>query len=189
MSLHGKERRVTKIDVEAYRWVALRISHAKEFSAAEELTAKGFLGYCPMGRKFAIWASHKKRAPKGTIRNYPVFSRYIFCGLKEGQVVGRDTRIGVDWTLGDSSGPIYIPPIAIRHLNDLEISGEWDTTKDWREKSPYAVGSQVKITDGAFAGFQATVSALESENRIRLLIDMFGRAINVRVTPLQVSLA
>ena len=184
-----RERRAARIEVDGLRWVALRISHAKEFSAAEELTAKGFLGYCPMGRKFAIWASHKKRAPKGTIRNYPVFSRYIFCGLKEGQVVGRDTRIGVDWTLGDSTGPIFIPVQAIRQINEWEISGEWDSTQGWREKSPYAPGAEVKITDGPFIGFTGTVSALESETRILLLIDLFGQQIKMRVTPLQVSLA
>ena len=175
-----------RIEVEGRRWVALRVAHAQEFSAAEELSARGFLGYCPTGAKFRL--KGKGRRPS-CIVHHPVFTRYIFCGQLAGQVVGRDSRIGVDSVLGDSRGPLLIPPSVIRHINDLELAGEWDATKSWREKSPYAPGSEVVVTDGPFSGFPGTVSALESECRIWVLIQIFGRLTRAQLAPCQIAAA
>jgi len=40
---------------------------------------------------------------------------------------------------------------------------------------PYQVGDPVRVTGGAFAGFYANIETLDDEERIALLMDIFGR--------------
>ena len=109
------------------------------------------------------------------MRQFPVFSGYIFAGIARGQHLGRSSVEKIAAILGDACGPLTIPARAIRTLNELELAFHWDETRSWREKSPFQRGSPIRITDGAYASFTATVDALVSETRIRVLVSMFGR--------------
>ena len=184
-----------KLVVEGKRWVALRVQSQHEFAAAQALTERGLTGYCPVGVKAVMWESHHKRAPRGSIKQFPVFSRYIFCGLRPGETVGRDNRIGIEAVLGAdrrdqngySLGPLYVPPAAIKAINDNELAGVWDSAKSWKTKSRFAVGQAIRILEGPFTGFAGVVGALESEIRIRILIDIFGRQTTIRIDPCQIA--
>jgi len=169
-----------RIETEGYCWHALRVRPSlpaapAEFTIVSELRQMGLNAYCPRGARWLIWESHHKRARPKTVREFPVFSRYVFCGLLDGQVVRRDTRMGIQGVLESGGKQLSIPPAAVRFINDRELAGEWDSTQSWREKSPFKPGDEVTIVAGPFAGFQATVSALASEYAIKILIDVFGR--------------
>lgn len=52
---------------------------------------------------------------------------------------------------------------------------------------PYKVGDRVLVTDGAFADHYATIETLDDEERIALLMDIFGRETRVFASSLQLA--
>jgi len=52
---------------------------------------------------------------------------------------------------------------------------------------PYAVGDQVKVIDGPFGGWLATIETLDDEERISLLMDIFGRESRVFASHTQLA--
>jgi transcription antitermination factor NusG len=176
-----------RIDTGSFRWVALRVAAKSEMVVVDELQAGGFAGYCPVGQRWFAWGYAGKR-PRA-VRIFPVFSRYVFCGLAVGQVASRYMVDKVDAVLGDKKGPIFVPPGVVKRINELELAGEWDATRSWREKLPYKHGSRVSLTAGAFMGFPATVDEIDSEQRLWLLIDLFGRRTRIAANPASVAVA
>ncbi len=176
-----RQRKSVKIETQGYRWVAIRLKqslpHVRfEFIVADDLAGDGLNSYCPLAQSFAIWESHYKRARKGTIRQKPVFCRYIFCGLLDNQRVGKDTRRHIESVLSVDAKPLEIPSPVIAQINAWELAGQWDETTRSLDKLPFSVGDMVRFTEGPFQTFPATVEAIESEARIKTLVRMFGRA-------------
>ena len=57
-------------------------------------------------------------------------------------------------------------------------------------ESEMAVGDKVSIVDGPFKGMEGTVNNIDLENnRIVVLIDLFGQETSVEVEPYQVNKA
>jgi len=183
-----------RIDTDGYIWRALRVrpslpASPAEFIVVDELREMGLNAYCPRGARWLIWESHHKRARPRTVREFPVFSRYVFCGLRDGEVVRRDSRRGIQGVLESGGRQLSIPPAAIRFLNDRELAGEWDSTQSWREKSPFKPGDEVTIGgDGPLAGFTGTVNLLSSEYAIKILVDAFGRKTEITIEACQLIL-
>ncbi|MCI1209133.1 MAG: transcription termination/antitermination protein NusG [Treponema sp.] len=70
--------------------------------------------------------------------------------------------------------------------NLLQKSGEIKGEKAVHVKQSYAVGEQVKITDGPFATFSGTVEEVNVEkDKLRVMVQIFGRATPVEVGLLQ----
>lgn len=191
-----------KVETADARWHAVRTAIGCERRVAEELTTLAYRAYCPLAAKFVFWQDGK-RSKRRLVKQYPVFARYIFVGLAPGQFVGkgvvdvRESRIYVDpdtgeekyiqagkrWlaaekieaVLSDSEGPIRIPEAAIKQINALELGRHWDETQSWRDKLPYQIGETLRILKGPFAMFNSTMEARISEDRIRVLVSIFGR--------------
>jgi hypothetical protein len=169
------ERISRRIDVEGVTWRAVRTASFCEFLVCDELAEMGFRSYTPIAQKPRTWF-HNRRAPRGSIQQLPAFGRYIFCGEPPGQFVRRDTRKHIESILSDSRGPRMIPPAAIRFVNDLELAGTWDEVHSAVEKMGLREGDPVRFKEGPFAEFQGVVTGFASENRIKVLIDLFGRS-------------
>jgi len=72
--------------------------------------------------------------------------------------------------------------------NILQQAGEIKGEKVVRVNQSYEVGDKVKITDGPFASFNGTVEEVNSEkNKLRVVVEIFGRATPVEVDILQVE--
>lgn len=166
------------IETRRLRWLAVLTAPACERRVADELNTLGFKAYCPLGRRLVSWQGGRQLKQK-LIREFPVFSRYLFVGLPTGFTLGRHLSDKIVSILGDASGPVVIPPAAIARINALELAGEWDGTK--MRRSPYQPGVSVSIPRGPYAGFLATIDAQESETRLRVLVNMFGRALTVPI--------
>ncbi|QTQ12536.1 transcription termination/antitermination factor NusG [Treponema parvum] len=70
--------------------------------------------------------------------------------------------------------------------NLLQKAGEIKGEKPVHVKQSFAVGDQVKITDGPFATFTGTIEEVNSEkDRLRVMVQIFGRATPVEVSLLQ----
>lgn len=178
-----------RIEVAGVEWRAVRTDAACERRVADDLELLGFRAYCPLGRKHISWIG-ARQLEKKIIRQFPVFSRYIFAGHDIGarRELDRDAHDKIHSILGNSEGHIALPGEAISFINKLELSGQWDQTKSWREKTSLKLGVQVNITDGPFAQYNGFVSALHSENAIDVLISIFGRPTPVKIDPAFVEL-
>lgn len=70
----------------------------------------------------------------------------------------------------------------------LQRAGEIKGEKTARLKQSFSVGEQVKIVDGAFASFSGTIEDVNLEkNKLRVMVQIFGRATPVEVDLLQVE--
>lgn len=70
----------------------------------------------------------------------------------------------------------------------LQKAGEIKGDKPVHVKQTFAVGDQVKITDGPFATFSGTVEEVNTEReKLRVMVQIFGRATPVEVDLLQVE--
>ena len=72
----------------------------------------------------------------------------------------------------------------------LQKSGDIKGEKNVRIKQSYEIGDQVKITEGPFATFTGAVEEINAEkNKLRVTVQIFGRATPVEVDLLQVEKA
>ncbi|MDE5899524.1 MAG: transcription termination/antitermination protein NusG [Treponemataceae bacterium] len=72
--------------------------------------------------------------------------------------------------------------------NLLQKSGAIKGEKQIKIKQSYVVGDQVKITDGPFASFSGTIEEVNVEkDKLRVNVQIFGRATPVEVSMLQVE--
>lgn len=95
---------------------------------------------------------------------------------------------GVNGFVGNnpSERPHPIPSEQAKGL--LQKAGEIKGEKTVRFKQAYAVGDQVKITDGPFATFTGTVEEVSDEKeKLSVMVQIFGRATKVELGLLQVE--
>jgi transcription termination/antitermination protein NusG len=80
-------------------------------------------------------------------------------------------------------------PISVDEAkNLLQKAGEIKGERQVHIKQSFAVGDQVKITDGPFATFSGAVEEVNTEkNKLRVMVQIFGRATPVEVDLLQVE--
>lgn len=95
---------------------------------------------------------------------------------------------GVTAFVGTSSTvrPRPISPEEAKAL--LQKAGEIKGEKPVRMKQTFSEGEQVKIIEGPFATFQGTIEEVNLEkNKLRVVVQIFGRATPVEVDLLQVE--
>lgn len=80
-------------------------------------------------------------------------------------------------------------PISIDEAkNILQMAGELKGEKQVRIKQNFEVGETVKITEGPFATFSGAIEDINTEkNKLRVNVQIFGRATPVEVDVLQVE--
>lgn len=70
----------------------------------------------------------------------------------------------------------------------LQLAGELPGEKNVKIKQNYLVGDQVRINEGPFANFNGTVEEILAEkNKLRVLVQIFGRATSVEIEVNQVE--
>ena len=95
---------------------------------------------------------------------------------------------GVTGFVGTSSNERPRPISSEEAKSLLQKSGEIKGEKVTRVKQSFSLGDQVKIIEGAFATFSGTVEEVNLEkNKLRVMVQIFGRATPVEVDLLQVE--
>ena len=74
---------------------------------------------------------------------------------------------------------LHLPNAVIERIKAAEIEGSIPLPPV--TVSPFILGEEVRVSDGPFSGFNGIVdlvldATLDSDIRIRLLVDLFGRA-------------
>jgi transcription antitermination factor NusG len=171
-----------KIEVEGVRWAVAMTRHGRERRVAAELAADGYRTYCPLGRALALRARVKGSSRRERrVRQFPVFPNYVFIGSPPGLAFTAAAHEDVIAALGGASGPQSVPAATVALVNELELLGQWNHAGSWRAKCPLKRGAVVRMTEGAFAGLNATVAALPREMRVVVELALFGRPTRIEV--------
>lgn len=95
---------------------------------------------------------------------------------------------GVTGFVGTNPSERPRPITADEAKNLLQKAGEIKGEKPVHIKQTFSVGDQVKITDGPFATFSGAVEEVNMEKeKLRVMVQIFGRATPVEVDLLQVE--
>lgn len=189
-------------------WYCVRTYAKAEFRAVLDLSKMGFRPYCPM---FMSQRQVKERGVPFRDVIEPLFPRYIFVSFD----IARDQwrRVcradGVELLMiGSNERPM---PVSGAIIAAIQKEGrEGDGVLDFRTKAerdrsnaaarreaasrstdvtyypPIERDQQVKILSGPFAGFHG-ICAMSANDRVRLLVEIFGRSSEVEVRQAEVE--
>lgn len=134
------------------------------------------------------------RNGKKHTRNNLILPGYIMIEMDLPQVGWKNTcaqirRIqGVTGFVGTNPSERPRPISADEVKNLLQAAGELKGEKSVRIKQNFEIGDQVKITEGPFASFSGAIEDVNAEkNKLRVNVQIFGRATPVEVDILQVE--
>ena len=134
------------------------------------------------------------RNGKKHTRNNLILPGYIMIEMDLPQVGWKNTcaqirRIqGVTGFVGTNPSERPRPISADEAKNLLQAAGELKGEKSVRIKQNFEIGDQVKITEGPFASFSGAIEDVNAEkNKLRVNVQIFGRAPPVEVDILQVE--
>jgi transcription antitermination factor NusG len=176
------------VAAEGLTWVVVRTAHASERRVNDDLEALGLEPYCPMLQRYVFRNLGLRRRRVRELLQQPVFTRYLFVGLPLGRRVSRDSADRIEAVLHDSRGPLRIPARAITAINRAELAGAWDADKR-PELHPrqFTAGETARCIDGPFADFVVSVQEMLPEDRIKALVDIFGRGTPVEFDACQLE--
>lgn len=134
------------------------------------------------------------RNGKKHTRNNLILPGYIMIEMDLPQVGWKNTcaqirRIqGVTGFVGTNPSERPRPISADEAKNLLQAAGEIKGEKSVRIRQNFEIGDQVKITEGPFASFSGAIEDVNAEkNKLRVNVQIFGRATPVEVDILQVE--
>ena len=158
-------------------WVALNTQPHRERIALESLSHQGFYGYCPLIRKRISHA----RSTQNVLR--PLFPSYLFVQIDPSMQRWRPilSTFGVRTVVRCGELLSFVPDRFIDSLKAREIEGVIV-----RPTSPFKVGQQVRIADGAFNGLVATIIEMDERDRLVVLTNFLNRSVNVKLSSCQV---
>lgn len=173
---------------EGLSWFVVVCNPKCERRAQLGLRRAGYQTYLPQTKRWVVHARKKEE------RENPLFPRYLFLGLAEGQDFYRMRGVdGVEGLVRDGYGfPVQIPapkqeegkpkrPHPLQRLLDREFSGEFDFTRLPEQGPQYAPGEIVRLSAGALTDITGHVVGMLSKGRVEVLIDWMGRGARVKL--------
>jgi transcription elongation factor/antiterminator RfaH len=159
-----------KEDVSCERWYVVHTQPHAEMRVIENLLRQQFCPFCPLVAKTV------RHARKVTQTQTPLFPNYLFVSLD----VSRDRWRSVNGTFGVvrllTYGDVPIPvPKGVVEAIEARLNAEGSV--DWSVS--FAYGQAVRICDGPFADLVGHVEHLDGAGRVRILLDLMGRAVTV----------
>lgn len=180
------------------RWFVLRVKGGTDDDVFAELLSLGYEAYLPRSRTDKF----NRRVRVLAERTNPLMPGYLFVvHPRIGQALDDWTEVrsikGVRAPIGTADGPLPIPCPVVEALMSSEFDSVYDDTKAAKimrgETTNAALakrfkhGARVKVTDGPFASFCAQVDKLTTADRVKALVDIFGRLVPVEFEPEQLE--
>jgi len=147
---------------------------------AEDLNMIGFRTYCPMGKKVVYRGRHGGEARHRRVHQFPVFGRYLFVGELE-DPFQTEIHFGVVAVIRDQNGARSVNPEALKQINDAEMAGTWDSSRE--AEAAFRRGDLVRVVSDLshpFAGFNAIVDSIRKSG-VRINVDIFGRSTPITI--------
>jgi len=155
------------------RWCVVYTNLHHELRASAHLRNQGFAVFSPLHRKTVRHARRFRTALS------PLFPRYIFVSV----TVDRDHWTSIRGTFGvshlimDGDRPRAVPPGIVESL--VAVTDDRDVVHFDTTMRP---GQNVRITTGAFAGLVGELASLDSDGRVKVLLDVLGKQVVARGT-------
>lgn len=184
----------------AGQWYVVSIEHQQEQLARHEVAARGLVAYLP---QIAKHERHGRGRQRTVWR--PLFGLYMFvkCEPRHWGLV--TSARGVRRFLGQDSRPEAVDDNRMEVIRLVEAEkAEDERARAERESAlakakaggrsgitwHFAEGDRVRIKNGPFAGFYADLTmAVDSHDRIRVLVNCFGRRSLVELSAFEIAKA
>ncbi|HWU19368.1 MAG TPA: transcription termination/antitermination protein NusG [Devosia sp.] len=172
-------------------WYVVSTNIKSERKALDEIRRKGFEAYLP---EYKIERFNKKKRV-GIVTTLCLYPRYLFVEAATPGDLGRIRSCnGVEEFLpGRPHEPMPVPESDVLELRAAQADLRLDDTDEARRhrgettRNTLAAmrrrlrNKAIKVTEGPFANLPATVERVHSMERLRVLIDLFGRATPVEL--------
>ncbi len=173
---------------EGRRWTIMHTGPKQEMAAVAQLKRDGYAAYCPVVTKWVRIGRSR------TIRHVPLFPRYVFVGIKDGATKSLNSCLWGKPLALDNGNISYIGGGFVYALSDTQEAGAYDEAKAAaiseaertriakRACEHFKTGDDVVITSDEWQGFAAQVVHASDDERVMLLVSLFGRETKMRVT-------
>lgn len=161
------------------QWWALQLHSGEDRRAMRHLAEQGLETWLPTIELRTM------RRGLPVARDVLVCPGYGFV-LAQGTPWSVNSTPGVLGLLPNPARPLAVPADAIAVMREHIRAGE-EALRPRLTTDGFAEDDELRITDGAFAGFPATVAVVE-KHMLRVIAHLFGRPTAVTVRPDQVEL-
>jgi transcription antitermination factor NusG len=148
-------------------WIVAMTKPNFEGLASERLAQQGFVSYCPR---------YLQKRPGLPDRHAPLFPRYLFVLIDQAWYCITGTR-GISKVLLGNDGPAILPTSVIDDLKRREIKGLVQLGK----MPKYQPGQRVKAKSGPLQDHLLIYDDMTSHDRVRVLVNLLGRACKVEL--------
>lgn len=152
-------------------WYLIHTKPRLEDTALVNLERQGYRCYLPQLR------IEKIRRRKAEVVTEPMFPRYLFIQLDTGASAKSwspiRSTLGVSQLVHFGSRPAKVDELLVDLLRRREQARPTETL--------FQSGDAVLITDGPFAGIEATYQMADAERRSLVLLDLLSKAVRVQI--------
>jgi transcription antitermination factor NusG len=180
------------------RWFAVRVKAGSGDAVFADLREAGYDVYQPRRR----YDRFNRRKNVTVEWSEPLLPGYLFV------VHPRPDAPVDDWTevravkgvvgpLGSENGPLRIPPAVIEAIITAEFESAYDETaagkrargetKSAELERRFVAGRKFLINEGPFASFLAEAESITHDERVKALVEIFGRLTPVEFDPKQLD--
>ncbi len=156
-------------------WYIVHTKPRQEKCALENLQRQGFECYLP------TLPCEKLRQSVLTVTNEPLFPRYLFIRLGQGDSAPswapiRSTK-GVSRLVCFGVEPAKVADRLVEALRAHEASVQAEPERLFKP------GERVRLTEAPFAGIEGIYQMADGERRVMVLIELLSKQVQVRVAP------
>ena len=156
-------------------WYIVHTKPRQEKCALENLQRQGFECYLP------TLPCEKLRQSVLTVTNEPLFPRYLFIRLGQGDSAPswapiRSTK-GVSRLVCFGVEPAKVADRLVEALRAQEASVQAEPERLFKP------GERVRLTEAPFAGIEGIYQMADGERRVMVLIELLSKQVQVRVAP------
>lgn len=168
-------------DAGATEWFVAYTDPRREGDVARELRRRQMATFYP-----AMTVTRTKAKRRVTVLA-PLLPRYLFVGLASGQsLYGMRQTPGLEGMVRVGGKPATVPACVITGLRTAQAQGvydfsdatqaERDAAKRAEAAKAFGAGRKVRILAGPFASFTGIVEGLLPDERIMVVVNLFGRS-------------
>jgi transcription antitermination factor NusG len=156
--------------IDGDRWYVVHTQRHAELRVIANLLCQELRPFCPLVAKTA---HHARKVAQTYV---PLFLNHLFVSLD----VSRDRWRSVSGTFGvvrlPTHGDVPIPvPKGVVDAIDASLNAEGVIDRS----TSFVCGQAARICDGPFADLVGHIEHLDGTGRVRILLDLMGRAVNV----------
>ena len=154
-------------------WYLVHTKPRQEKCALENLQRQGYPCYLP------TLPSEKIRQSALTVTDEPLFPRYLFIRLGQGESAQswapiRSTK-GVSRLVSFGSEPAKVSDSLVEALRAQEASVQAEPERLFKP------GERVRLTEVPFAGMEGIYQMADGERRVMVLIELLSKQVSLRV--------